>query len=281
MAIDGSTVDVADTPENDETFGRPSNGSMPGPYPQVRIVGLGECGTRAVIAARFGPYRMSENELVDTLVPYCEPGMLLLADRNFFGHQRWQLFCQTGAQLLWRVQENVALPCLERFADGSYRSVLSTQNQRLRAARESAKTRQRVEPAGQSVRVIEYEITNRKDETELICLITTITDPNQAAAHELAAAYHDRWEIETTLNEIKATQRGSNRVLRSKSLNWCAKRSGRCCSPTTQSVTSAERRPTISMNPSNAWRSYEPCASCAARSPTRRLFPCPPSPRDP
>jgi hypothetical protein len=217
MSIDGSTLDVADTTENDDEFGRPCSGSVPGPFPQARIVGLGECGTRAVVAARFGPYRVSENELADQLLPYCEPGMLVLADRNFFSHKRWKAFRETGAELLWRVQENVALPCLEWFPDGSYRSVIATSKARDQAARLSAKTGARVEPVGQPVRVIEYQITNRKDDAELICLITTIVDPGLAPAHELAAAYHDRWEMETTLGEIKTTQRGPGRVLRSKS----------------------------------------------------------------
>lgn len=216
MSIDGSTLDVADTPDNDEEFGRPSSGSKPGPFPQVRIVGLGECGTRAVVAARFGPYRVSENELADQLVGYCEPGMLLIADRNFFGHQRWKLFRQTGAELLWRVAENVALPVLEWLPDGSYRSMVAPWNARDRAARLSAQTGKQVDPVGQPVRVIEYRITNRTDNAEVICLITTIMDWDQAPAHELAQAYHERWEFETMLGEIKTTQRGAGRILRSK-----------------------------------------------------------------
>jgi hypothetical protein len=217
MSIDGTLLDVPDTAANDEKYGRSGNDIADAPFPQVRLVALVECGTRAIVGANFGAYRVSENELSDDVRQFCEPGMLIIADRNFFGHQRWRDFCETGADLLWRVQENVLLPCYEVYPDGSYLSILATQNQRQTAARRSVKTGKEVLPEGQPVRVVEYMITNRTETTETICLITTILDVEEATAHELAQAYHDRWQIETAIGEIKTTLLGSGRTLRSQS----------------------------------------------------------------
>lgn len=217
MCFDGTLLDVPDSAANSAAFGRSGNDVGDAPFPQVRLVGLVECGTRAAVGASMGPYRISENELSDDLRPLCEPGMLIIADRNFFGHRRWRQFRETGADLLWRVQENVTLPCFEVHPDGSYLSVLATQTQRNAAARRSAITGTTVRPEGQPVRVIEYMITNRGEQTETICLITTILDPDRAAAHELAAAYHDRWKIETAFGEIKSNLIGATGTLRSQS----------------------------------------------------------------
>jgi len=217
MSIDGTVLDVTDTAANAERYGRSGNDSADAPFPQVRLVALAECGTRAIVGASFDGYRVSENELSEGVRTLCEPGMLVIADRNFFGHRRWSDFRETGADLLWRVQENVLLPCYETYSDGSYLSVLATQAQRQRAAQRGKETGEVVRPEGQTVRVVEYMITDRAETAETICLITTILDADEAPAHELAQAYHDRWQIETAIGEIKTNLIGSRQTLRSQS----------------------------------------------------------------
>jgi hypothetical protein len=88
------------------------------------------------------------------------------------------------------------------------------------------------------IRVIEYMIEDRPGSGELFCLITTITDPKLAPALDLAAAYHQRWEIELSFDEIETHHTGHLRVLRSRTQNWSNKRSGHYCSPTTRYATS-------------------------------------------
>ena len=61
------------------------------------------------------------------------------------------------------------------------------------------------------------DVSNETDGGSPIRLITTILDPEMAAAGELAAVYHQRWEFESSLAEIETRQRGSYRVLRSQS----------------------------------------------------------------
>ena len=132
-------------------------------------------------------------------------GMLCLADRGFFGYALWQYARSTGADLLWRIKSNIVLPCEKRFSDGSYLS-------RVYASQKD----QRHKENGMIVRVIEYRLDGIEGAEPIYRLITTILDPEQAPAAQLAALYNERWEIETAFDELKTHLRGSNIVLRSK-----------------------------------------------------------------
>jgi hypothetical protein len=204
VAVDGTTLDVADTPANDAFFGRPGSGrgEKKGAFPQVRLVVLAECGTHAVFAAATGACTVAETVLADTLLPHLKPGMLLLADRGFPGYARWKTAAATGADLLWRVASNMVLVVREQYADGSYLSEIYAAGDRRRVH-------------GQRVRVVEFTIAGH-EEAGPIRLITTILDPDHAPAAELAALYHQRWEVEAVLDEIKVHQRGPDVVLRSR-----------------------------------------------------------------
>jgi transposase IS4-like protein/DDE family transposase len=207
MAIDGVQLDVPDTADNEDEFGRGVSLGLDAPYPKVKVLGLGECGTHAV----------DERELARPLLNSLEPDMLLLADRGFYSRAFWDEAAATGAQLLWRVQSALKLHVVTELADGSYLSVLLTDIERQRIRRHRARGLDTV-PQGPTVRVIEYDIANRDSQSgSPIRLITTILDPELVSAAELAAVYHQRWEFETSLAEIETRQRGSYRVLRSHS----------------------------------------------------------------
>ena len=215
MAIDGVQLDIPDTADNEEEFGRGFSQGLDAPYPKVKVLGLGECGSHAVIDAHLGGVLVDERELARPLLASVEPGMLVLADRGFYSRTFWDEASATGAQLLWRVQSSLKLHMVTDLADGSYLSVLLTDIERQRIRRHRARGLSTV-PQGPTVRVVEYDITNRDSQGGLpIRLITTILDPEVASAAELAAVYHQRWEFESSLAEIETRQRGSYRVLRS------------------------------------------------------------------
>jgi hypothetical protein len=211
MSIDGTCLDVADTPANDAEFGRPGSGrgEGAGAFPQVRVVGLAECGTHALTAAALGACTTGEVTLARELAGSLKPGMLVLADRNFYGFDLWDQARGTGADLLWRVKTGLVLRPHERLADGS---ALARLRQRPRRGGHVMRDTDVV------VRVIDYGIDDpgRPQVQDRYRLITTITDPQAAPAAELAALYPQRWEFETTLAELKTHQRGPRVVLRSK-----------------------------------------------------------------
>jgi hypothetical protein len=203
-AIDGTTFDLPDTTTNVDAFGRPprsGRGEQNVGYPQIRMVGLVECGTHVVFAAATGPLRTGEHALARRVFTSLRPGMLLLADRGFFGVDLWQTAAATGAELLWRVRKDVVLAVVEQLADGSYISEIYDQ-------RDIHHTRH-----GVRVRVVEYTIAGHD---EVYRLITTILDPAKAPAEDLATLYAQRWEFESTLDEIKTHLGGSHLVLRSQ-----------------------------------------------------------------
>lgn len=205
VSIDGMTLDVGDTPANEAHFGRPGVSRGSSAFPQVRCVALAEIGTHVLFEVAEGPCTTSEAALANRLIPTLKPEMLCLADRNFWSFNRWKLADQTGSKLLWRVVKNLTLPCEKRFRDGSYLSTVY----------ETAKDRRR-KRNGIKVRVIEYSIDGITDGEPIYRLVTNILDPKKAPALELAALYHERWEIETAFGELKIHLRGRDIVLRSK-----------------------------------------------------------------
>jgi Transposase DDE domain len=205
VSLDGSTLDVADSVENEAVFGRPGASRGSSAFPKLRFVGLLENGTHVLWAAQMAPYATDEITLAQQVIPALRKGMLCLADRFFPGYQLWRAAAQTGADLLWRMRQNARLEIDRRLPDGSYLSRLYLCISNRRNRRKAI-----------VVRVIEYRLKEVPDAEPVYRLITTILDPKQAPAKELAALYHERWEIETALDELKAHLRGAQIVLRSK-----------------------------------------------------------------
>ena len=205
VSLDGSTLDVADTVENDEAFGRPGASRGSSAFPKIRFVALLENGTHVLWNARMADYATDEITLARDIVPGLRKGMLCLADRFFPSYELWRAAAKSGADLLWRVRQNARLEVDQRLPDGSYLS------------RIYASTKDRRKPRNAIVvRVIEYRLKDVPGAEPIYRLITTILDPAAAPARELAALYHERWEIETSLDELKTHLRGAQIVLRSK-----------------------------------------------------------------
>jgi hypothetical protein len=164
-----------------------------------------ECGTHVVTAAEIAPYGHSEQAMAAKMLPSAlKPDMLVLADRNFFGFKLWQVACASGAKLAWRVKADRKLLVEQMLSDGSYLSTVFDSDDRRRVA-------------GQLVRVIDYVLLDSATPPEdSYRLVTNILDPLQAPALELAALYHERWEIEGVFDEFKTHLRANSTVLRSK-----------------------------------------------------------------
>jgi hypothetical protein len=205
VALDGSTLALQDTKENEAHFGRPPASRGKSAWPMLRFAALCALGSHRILAAQPGPYRTSEQELSRPLLKHLGPGMLCLADRLFMSYELWKEADATGAALLWRTKKNAALPVLEAFPDGSYLSEIypDTAGRRRRAG-------------AIKVRVIDYQLEGVADAEPLYRLVTNILDPAQAPAAELAAEYPERWDLEGCFDEIKTHLREGRKVLRSK-----------------------------------------------------------------
>jgi len=208
VSMDGSTLDTADEKDNEKAFGRPSASRGKSAFPQVRFVSLVENGTHVLFGTRMGGVDTGEITLAKQVLSSLAKGMLCLADRNFFGFELWNQARSTGADLLWRVKKNLRLPCEKRLPDGSYLSRVYESPKEQRHGRN-----------GVVVRVIDYRLEGIPGAEPIYRLLTTILDHEAAPATELGALYHERWEIETALDELKTHLRGARIVLRSKTPN--------------------------------------------------------------
>lgn len=202
VALDGTTMETPDTQANAETFGRPFAKRGESAAPRLRVVGLVETGTHVLFGAAVGDYSTGEVTLAREAIEHLRPGMLCLADRYFPGFTLWKQGVATGADLMWRIREVVTLPVIERLSDGSYLSRMHLRWMRGRPKGE-----------GIEVRVIDYTLSGS---TERYRLVTSILDPQEAPAEELAMLYHERWEFETALDEFKTHLRGARTALRSQ-----------------------------------------------------------------
>ena len=175
-------------------------------FPQARVVAVAECATHAIFDAVVGPYTTAENTMARDVIPdRLGPGMLLLADRGFCGYPLWSRAVRTGADLLWRASSVMKPRPVETLADGSW----------LAELRPAGNSKEKAGPL--TIRVIDYEIDDGRDDDTSYRLFTTLLDPVEAPAEDLAVAYGERWEIESSFDELKTHQRGARTVLRSKS----------------------------------------------------------------
>jgi hypothetical protein len=206
VALDGSHFELPDEADNLKHFGRPGSRTGVAGYPQAQCVVLVECLTHAILGANLGPYRASEWEIAQPLLTQLQPSMLCLADRGFNGFEQWQQARASGAHLLWRASDNRLLPVQQMLPDGSFLSELCPTG-----ATSEQRAAQRL-----VVRVVEYTLPGAPESAQRYRLMTTLLDPKEAPAQELAAVYHQRWQVEAVFDELKTHLRQGRRVLRSK-----------------------------------------------------------------
>lgn len=205
VSFDGTTIDVPDLPVLERHFGRPPSSRGSSGFPQLRLLTLLETGTHAIFATVIAGFSTGEVSLARRIVTHLRPGMLCLADRAFVGYTLWRDAAASGADLLWRARRIAVFPCLQRLDDGSYLSRLYPSPDHRRRDRD-----------GLTVRIIEYRMPDVPGGDQIYRLVTTILDAQAAPATELAALYHERWEDETVLAEVKVTMPGGRLMLRSR-----------------------------------------------------------------
>lgn len=219
MAIDGFEVDLPDSAQNAAEFGYAGSGANRSAFPKARVVALAECGTHAFVDAQITPITVGEKTAAAPLLSRLSRDWLLTADRGFYSFTAWGRARRAGADLLWRAPTQLRLPVVKILEDGTYLSVLVNPDYRQGrrdALIAAAKTGAELDPDdAHLVRIVEYDVPDR-DGKELIALITSVLDPAEAGAGQLASAYFERWEEETGNDQLKTHLRGPGRVLRSK-----------------------------------------------------------------
>jgi len=210
-AIDGTLEDVADSPANARFFGRTASGKTASPYPQARCVYLVEVGTHLIFDAILAPCRASEHRLCWGLLRSIEASMLVLLDRGFVSGAFFEAIVGRGAQVLARLANNVFLSREKVLADGSYLTTMSARHCKgLHRSMTVRVIEYRIKPAVADVlvqqppsRMHSKSHGTNPDVGTLHRLVTTLLDPVLAPALELCLLYHERWEIELSIDETK------------------------------------------------------------------------------
>ena len=207
VAFDGTQLNVPDTKQNDHFFGRPTGNRGSGAFPQARMVWLMEVATRAAIDFIAVPYHVAEQTVVWRLLRSLREGMLVLWDRGFHSYDLWKALRTTNAHLLARVKNWLILCPLQSLSDGSFLARIYPNT-----------SSRRKDSQGILVRVIEYTIKDphRPGHSQKHRLLTSLLDHLRYPAQELICLYHERWEIEMGLDEIKVHQNENRLVIRSK-----------------------------------------------------------------
>ncbi len=219
MAIDGVMIDIPDTAENLAEYPKAEGGTRR-PFPQTRTVTLAECGTHAIVGASIGSIKDGERKLSAALISKITPDMVILADRGFYSFDMYRSYLATGAQLIWRLWANVYPDHLQDLPDGSYLAEITSQHGRAGKTRIGLnKIANPLLATHIPVRMVEYVVEDEENPDaprETIRLVTSILDPAKLSAQEIAAAYHERWELESTYRELEIYLR-DGRGIRSKS----------------------------------------------------------------
>jgi Transposase DDE domain/Insertion element 4 transposase N-terminal len=211
MAIDGTLFNTPDTQANAAAFGRSSNQYGPGAYPQVRCVLVAECGSHVVVGLEIDRYDVSEVHGAHRLLEQVGPDMLVLVDAGITSGGLLEHARERKAHVLGALEAGVweHLRHQRRLADGSVLAWVPPT------------------PPGQAqyplrrglwVRILSYRVTDERlgEPGQVYRLVTTLLNPRVAPALELIALYHERWEVELVIDEIKTHERAQRKVLRSK-----------------------------------------------------------------
>ncbi len=208
MAIDGFVLDLPDTPANERVFGRPQGGRTAGGFPQARVVALCETGSHVMWRWLIRSIRVGEVRMAKHLLRHLTEGMLLLWDRNFFSYANLSQVVRRGAHVLARVKKNLVFQPFRHLSDGSF----------LAKAYRCPRHR-RLDQDGLVVRIIHYTLDDpgRPGQGVRHRLLTSLLDATQDPARRLIALYHERWEEELGIDELKTHQR-ERPVLRSQTV---------------------------------------------------------------
>jgi hypothetical protein len=206
MGVDGTCLRIADTPENEATFGRPGSGRSVSGYPQIRLLSLMALRSHILTAVNFGGINEGEMTLVKPLWEQIPDHSLSILDRGFLSWGALHQLQASGVERHWllRLKKNITYRVVRKLGSGDELVEITTKSE---ARREYPNL-----PRTFLARVIEYKVKGYKSQK----LITSMLDPEKYPASEMAALYHERWELELGYDELKTHMLEREEALRSR-----------------------------------------------------------------
>jgi hypothetical protein len=204
--VDGSSLRVPDSAENDQAFGRPASGRGRAGYPQVRIVALMVLRTHLLAGLALGPWATGEVTLAGSLWPHLPDASLTILDRGFVSYLLFHQLQTGGAQRHWlaRAKKNLRWRVQRRLGPGDWLVDLPIHRNLRRAHPEL--------PERLPARAIRYHRRGFRPHT----LLTSLLDPTRYPADDIVELYHERWDLELGFDEVKTHTLERQEALRSR-----------------------------------------------------------------
>lgn len=204
--VDGSTLRIPDTQENEAAFGRPKSGRGRSGYPQVRLVALMVLRSHELASLAFGRYADSEVTLAEPLWSKIPDKSLTLIDRGFLSYLVFQRIRSAGSERHWltRAKKNLKWTKVKHLGPNDYLVEIPI-NKSLRRKHPEM-------PPTMTARAIRYQRRGFRSQV----LLSSLLDHMAYPAAELAELYHERWELELGFDEVKTHTLEREEALRSR-----------------------------------------------------------------
>jgi hypothetical protein len=202
--VDGSTTQLADTPENQKRYPQPSTQKPGCGFPVMRFVALMSLTSGAILNVILGSLHHHDLRLLRALWDQLKKGDILLGDRAYGEYTTLATGPKRGVDVIARLHQRrkVDFRKAQRLGKNDGLSVWTKgcQQSKILSATEWA-----LLPAQITVRIIRFTATIRGFRSHRITLATTLLDPKLFPAQDLIALYVRRWRLELCLRDLKTT----------------------------------------------------------------------------
>lgn len=204
VVVDGSTVQMADTPKNQKRYPQPRGQKRGCGFPVMKLVVLFSVSSGAVLRVLTGSLRQHDLRLLRQLWDHLQAGVILLGDRAYGEFTTLAGLPGRGVDVVARLHQRrkVDFRKARRLGhrDGLFVWTKGYQQSAILTARQWARL-----PAQITVRILRFTATIRGFRGRRVTLVTTLLDPKAFPAQDLIDLYARRWRLELCLRDLKTT----------------------------------------------------------------------------
>jgi len=203
--LDGSSVNMPDTPANQATFPQHTTQKPGCGFPTARIVGLFSLLTGALVDFAIDSLHVAETTLFRRIAEALKPSDVVVADRYFCSYADIARLRHQGVESVFRLHQSRKADFRKGMRLG--RKDRLVQWEKGPRPRWMARQRFAAVPDTMALRLVRFACDVPGWRTEAITVVTTLLDPQAYPARDLAALFRRRWEIETDLGHVKTTMK--------------------------------------------------------------------------
>jgi putative transposase len=202
--VDGSTMTMPDTEENQKAFPQPASQKPGLGFPMIRMVLLLSLASAAVTGMAYGPYKgkeTGETALLRQLLDDVAAGTVLLADRYYCSYWMVALAQQRQLDVVFRLHHLRKYDFSIGWRRGpDDHTVLWAKPARPEWMDEATYA---ALPEELFIREVRYRVTTPGFRVRQLIVATTLLNGHDYPSEVLADLYRDRWHAELDIRAIK------------------------------------------------------------------------------